>query len=73
MIILPGKLSPWRHMVEPQSPLYNIRSCIHAFQCYEPEVGNNLISTVCLRFVLLWSSLDHLESIRGVHAVTGIR
>ena len=59
-------------MVEPQSPLYNVRRYPEYPQCYLPEVGDDFVSGVSLLLVLLWGSLCNLERILRVDLVAGV-
>jgi hypothetical protein len=59
-------------MVEPQSPLYDVRSCVRSVPGYEPEKGRDLASAVGRLLMLLWSSLGDLEPILAVESIARI-
>ena len=69
-ILLPGKLAPSRHIVEPQSPLRKSAYCHDdTSQMYIPEVGNDLVAAVGLLLVLLGGTLGDFELVRVIDTV----
>jgi hypothetical protein len=69
---LPSKVLPWRHMVEPQSPLCWVRKSFRITIEYTPEVGDDLVSAVGHLLVLLWGALGDLEAVLGEDGVAGV-
>lgn len=72
MMRWPAKLGLCRHMVEPQSPLPNVRNCSEHRRGPIPKERGYFFSTVRCLFVLLWGSLGDLELVLAVHGVAGI-
>jgi hypothetical protein len=72
-ILLPGKVAPSRHMVEPQSPL-----CMSTLVCLEehtqhiPEVGDDLVAAIGLLLVLLGGALGDLELVCVIDTVGAV-
>jgi hypothetical protein len=72
---LPGKVAPWRHMVEPQSPLHYSQDTAFKRESlqYIPEVGGDRVATIRLHRVLLRSALGDLEAVLAEDGVAGVR
>jgi hypothetical protein len=68
----PGKVAPWRHMVEPQSPLHLVRASWTLSAEYIPEVGDNLVTAIRNLLVLLGSALGDLEAVIGEDGVARV-
>lgn len=60
-ILLPGKVAPSRHMVEPQSPLCVSAGPTSRSTRYIPEVGDDLVAAIGLLLVLLGGALGDLK------------
>lgn len=69
---LPAKVVPSRHMVEPQSPLQQVRNDFRIFVGHVPKARDDFVATIGYLFVLLWGALGDLESIIRKDGIAGV-